>query len=474
MTDFRGLVQILEQRGELVRVAREVQPRYEMPALMTQVDAQRRAYVFERVAGSRFPLVGGVLNRTACCGWAIGSPAGEPFSAEDLHARLERARRAPLAPREVASGPCKEVVQSGAAIDLRTLPVPTFFEQDSGPFITGACGISRNPVTGRLNAGIYRTLVLGPDLVSITATSSSDLRTFYAHAERLGEPMSIALAIGVEPALLLAAVCKIPATESELDLAGALLGHPLQLVRCETSDLLVPASAEFVIEAQVDFSRKLENTLGEFAGLYGPELAPVARVTAMTHRRDALFYSILAGRNPEHNTLGSIAAVSIQQALAAALRAQLPGIHDLRVYLESRLGSMAHVVLSIDKTSDAQPMRLIDAALAATFPTAGGPLPVSKLAKRVVIVDSDVDVHDLADVEWAIWTRVAAASKYRVIPDVASWELERCAKPGQGSLRLAIDATVDIEDRDKLRRTVIPGAGQFRLEDYAAGAAQRA
>jgi 3-polyprenyl-4-hydroxybenzoate decarboxylase len=91
---------------------------------------------------------------------------------------------------------------------------------------------------------------------------------------------------------------------------------------------------------------------------------------------------------------------------------------------------------------------------------------VSHITKRIVVVDDDVNVHDLNDVEWAIWTRVAAAGKFRVIPDVESWELERCAKDGKGSLRLAVDATMDMEDREKLQRPVIPGADQVKLADY--------
>jgi 2,5-furandicarboxylate decarboxylase 1 len=274
--------------------------------------------------------------------------------------------------------------------------------------------------------------------------------------------MPIALALGVEPALQMAASCKLPPDQSELDLAGALQGKAIDMVRCETSDLMVPANAEMIIEGRVDFSRKIENTLGEFAGQYGPETAPVTEITAITHRRDAMFYSILAGKNPEHNTLGSIATFAIQRALAGALRKQLPAIRDINVYLDPKFGSMAHIVISIAKRNDAEPMALMEAA----FKAAGGFFPVSHITKRIVVVDDDVNVHDLNDVEWAIWSRIAAASKFRVIADVESWELERCAKDGKGSLRLAVDATMDMEDREKLQRPIIPGAEKVKLADY--------
>jgi 2,5-furandicarboxylate decarboxylase 1 len=455
-------VKILEERGELYRISRPVERKFEMPAVMEQIERERKAFIFENVKGAKFPVVGGVLNRMECYGWALGSKPGENFTAQDLDVRFEKAKGAGIEPREVQSGPVKDVVRTGGDINMADLPVPTVFELDSGAFITAAVGISRNPRTGKLNVGVYRTLILGRNIVAVNASSLSDLRKFYQHAEKTGEPMPIALALGVEPALQMAASCKLPPDESELELAGALQGKAIDMVKCETSDLMVPANAEMIIEGRVDFSRKIENTLGEFAGQYGPETAPVTEITAITHRRDAMFYSILAGKNPEHNTLGSIATFAIQRALAGALRRQLPAIRDINVYLDPKFGSMAHIVISIRKQNDAEPMLLMEAA----FKAAGGFFPVSHITKRIVVVDDDVNVHDLNDVEWAIWTRIADAGKFRVIPDVESWELERCAKDGKGSLRLAVDATMDMEDREKLQRPIIPGADKVKLADY--------
>ena len=462
MLDFRGLIRLLEQRGELYRISRPVDPEFEIAAVMEQIDHQRRAFLFENVIGARFPVIGGLLNRIECFGWALGSTPGEPFDANDLDARFEAAKQNLIAPREVPTAPVKEVVRRGEQIDLPDLPVPTFFELDSGPFITAACGISRNPDTGLLNVGVYRSVILGRNTLAVNASSLSDLRKFYKNAEQRGESMPLALAIGVEPALQMAAACKLPPDQSELDLAGGLQGKPVDLVKCETSDLLVPANAEMIIELKVSFTDNIDNNLGEFAGQYGLERAPVAEVTAITHRKDAMFYSILAGRNPEHNTLGSIATFSIRRALIGALRSQLTGIIDIDVFLEPRMGAMAHIVMSIRKQNDAEPMALIEAA----FKAAGGFFPVSRITKRIIVVDEDVNVHDLGDVEWAMYTRTARADKYRVIPDVKSWELERCAKGDRGSLRLAIDATKDIEDREDMVRPVIPGARNVKLADY--------
>lgn len=462
MHDFRSLAKILEDRGELDRISRPVDPKFELPAVMEQIDRQRRGFIFENVKGAKFPVVGGLLNRLECYGWALGTKPGEPFGRSDLENRLETAKLNGIPPKTVRTAPVKEVLKQGDQVDMSELPVPTYFELDSGPFITAAVGIARNPATGKLNVGIYRTLVLGKKIVAINASSLSDLRRFYQQAEKEGRRMPVALAIGVDPALLMAASCKLPPDHCELDLAGGLKGAPIEMVKAETSDLIVPANAEMIIECEVDFSRKIENVLGEFAGQYGPETAPISEVVAITHRRDAMFYTILAGRNPEHNTLGGIATYSVQSALANALRQQFPSIVDINVFLDPRLGSMLHLVISIRKSNDDEPRQLIEAA----FGAAGGFFPVSRITKRIIVVDDDVDVHDLNDVEWAVWTRVAEASKFMVIPDVQSWELERCAKEGRGSIRIGIDGTMDMEDREKLKRPIIPGADKIHLEDY--------
>src|SRR5690606_11759911 len=231
--DFRNLARILESRGELLRISRPVEARFEMPAVMEQIDTRRQAFLFENVKGAKFPLIGGLLNRVECYGWALGSTPGEPFTVDDLDARVEAAKTGGIAPREVDTGPVKEVIVGGANVDLSALPIPTFFELDSGPFVTAACGVARSPADGRLNFGIYRSLVLGRDTLAVNASSLSDLRRYYEHAEREGESMPIALVIGAEPALLMAASCKLPPDGSELDLAGGLKGSPIELVKCE-------------------------------------------------------------------------------------------------------------------------------------------------------------------------------------------------------------------------------------------------
>jgi 2,5-furandicarboxylate decarboxylase 1 len=460
--DFRSFIKLVDSNGELDRISREVEPTQELAGVMSKIEASRRAFLFENVKGAKFPVIGGLYNKLERFGMALGHTGDQPFTHADFDGRIEAAKASPVAPNIVTDGPVKEVITRGDDVDLGDLPVPTFFELDSGPFITGAIGISRDPESGAMNIGIYRTLILSRNRFVINASSLSDLRRIYSHWEKRDEPMPIAIALGVPPAMLIAASCKLPPNVCEFEIAGGLENSPIDLVKCEDSDLLVPASAEIVIEGTVDFSERVENLLGEFAGQYGPENAPVTQVNTITHRKDAMFYSILAGRNPEHNTLGNVAIYGVQRSIITSLRDAIPAIKNIYVLLDPGMGTLAHVTISIDKTHDSQPREIIEKA----FATGGAFFPVSKITKRIIVVDDDIDVANIDDVNWAIWNRAADASKFMVIPDVESWELERAAKDGMKSVRIGIDATMDLEDIEKLVRPIIPGADRIQIADY--------
>jgi 2,5-furandicarboxylate decarboxylase 1 len=295
----------------------------------------------------------------------------------------------------------------------------------------------------------------------VNASSMSDLRKIYTTAKETDQELPVALVIGADPGVLMAAAGKPPSTVSEYAVTGALHKKPLEVVKCENSDLLVPADAEIVIEGVIDFSEEVEQTLGEFAGQYGPETNPIFRVTAITHRKDASFYAITAGANPEHNTVGSVAIYAIEQAILEDLQKQFPNIIRAHVVIEARIaGPMLQLFLTIEKKDNEEPMKLIEAA----FKSTAGYLPVSMIFKRIVIVDPDIDIYDYNDVEWAVWTRVAEKSKI-MVSEAVSWELERGTKDGK-SVRVGIDATMDLAEVEKLKRPIIPGFDQYPLEKY--------
>jgi len=462
MHDFRSFVRLLDERGELTRINRAADPRFEIPALMAKLDQRGQAYLFEKVAGSDLPVVGGLFNRMSRFGLLFDADEPEAFTHHTLKGRLENAAANPLAAVEVDGSPARAVSRIGSNASLAELPVPTFFERDTGPFVTAGVGVIRDLESGVQNFGPYRTLIVDERTCSVNASSSSDLQRIYDQHATAGATMPVAIAVGVPPALHIAAVAKLPPNHAECDVAGALQGAPIELVRCETSDLLVPANAELVIEGEVDFAQKAENVMGEFPDLYGPRVMPLTRITAITRREDAMFYSILAGRNREHNNLGMIAVYGIRDMLTGAIRRDIPDAKDVCVHFDPRLGALTHVVISIEKRDDGMPEHILRQA----FDISAGPLRLDKMAKRIIIVDDDIDVTDLADVEWATWTRVADPSRFILIPDVPTWELDRAADDQGRSVRVGIDATKAMRSRGKLERPVTPGAGELRLEDY--------
>lgn len=455
---FRQFIAYLEEKGDLVRIKKEVDPKFELPAVLWKLQSRNKAALFEKVSGSDMPVVGGLLSSLLQLAYSLGLSPTETFLTLQDRRFLDEALAAPIAHKVLKTGPVKDVIKEGGNVDLTRLPVSTFFEFDSGPFITGGIGITRNPETGILNAGIYRIWVMGKNAISINANPRSDLNSIYEAAQRQGKELPIAIAIGVDPALLVAATTKTPRTLSELDVAGALQERAIAVVRCENSDLLVPAHAEIVIEGTVDFSKKVINTLGEGAGYYGSQENPVVRVTAITHRNDAVFYTILAGPSREHTTLGAYIIKQLTDPLVKAIKDKFPRIKKLHAFAT---GNAFHLAVALEKKDREEPLRLVKDI----FKTTVGPIPVSTIIKRIVVVDTDVDIYDERDIEWAIWSRVGDAERFLIIPDVPSTKSELAAK-NNVSVRVGIDATKDPADDKKLKRAVIPGFSEINIDDY--------
>jgi len=457
--DFRSFIVFLEETNRLVRIKKEVDPKFELPTILWKFQPQKKAVFFEKVKGSNLPVVGGLIQDMEVLAQSLGMTPTKDFIHFEDTQFLDASIAHPLPFQIVESGPVKEVVKKGQDINLNMLPVPTFFEDDSGPFITGGVGITLNPETGVLNAGIYRIFVMGKDKITANVSEISDLSRIYKSAAERGIELPIAIAIGVDPALLIAAPLRTPMTISELDTAGALKGEPLKVVKCETSELMVPANAEIVIEGIVDFSRKVSNNLGEYAGYYGSDINPVINVTAVTHRRDAIFYTILAGPSLEHHTLGTLAMLELRKKIIKELKNKFPNIAKANL---ASIGIAYHLIISINKKDDQEPMKLIKEI----YQTEVGIISsMVKMIKRIVVVDDDVDIYDSNDIDWAVWTRVGDAAKILILPDVVSWGMDRSAKDGK-SVKVGIDATKDIEDQGKLKRVRIPGFKDIQIENY--------
>lgn len=453
--DFRNFVDLLDSADKLLRIRKPVNPEYELGALLRQAERRGKAIWFEKVSGADFPAVGGIMSEPDQHAWSIGrSPVtmAQPGAWGNL---IRAARDKPLPAIVRTSGPAATVVRRGAEIDINCLPVPLFFSGDTHRFITAGIGIVIDPETGIQNAGFYRAPVLDGQRIAVNAGVSSRLNQIYSEAATQGRSLQLAYIIGAPPALLITAGCRIGRAEADLDIAGALQGSPLELLRCQSSDLLVPAGAEFIIEAEVDFSDYVEHTMGEFPDQYGTSRSPVARITAITHREDAVMHTIMAGMNREHNALGVYIFSELRAALLTHLSRRFTCLRDIEIdFTPPRTGNRSQVTIAIDSDMGQQPADII----AAAFEFGYEGFSMEHILQRVVVVDSDIDIRKHSDVEWAIAMRANSKARMGMI--------ETPGRKGGSIVRFGIDATLGTERRESARRPVIPGEDHYPLDDY--------
>ncbi|MGI9291464.1 MAG: UbiD family decarboxylase domain-containing protein [Gammaproteobacteria bacterium] len=441
----------LHEHGELVRVSRQVSPVYELPGLLKQAEARRKAILFESVQGSDFPVAGGLLTSAGRFAHALGGSAAD--SLEQHWDKVQQAIIQPIAfensVNEGANAPCKDTVLRGDRARVADLPVSTFFEGDSGPFITAALGISKNIATDTFNCGYYRVQLLEDGRVIVNVSERSGLKAIFNANHAKGKTTPVALVIGAPPALLMAAAARVPADVSELDVAGALAGSPLKTVKAESFDLPVPVEAEFVIETEVDCSEQLENTMGEYGDTYGTQLAPVAHVRAITHRECPIYHCIMAGAGKEHNSLGMHILCGVEPDLKRQLNELIPGIASVHIDFDPpRMGATGQIILSCNKdmaTAVQQVCRTVYSLICDGY-------PMARIIRQIILVDTDIDISNRIQVQWACTNRAVEESDYLFFKDITD------------SLKTGIDARA--ADREMTRRLVIPGAETISLDDY--------
>ena len=291
---IRGHVRNLEQQGELVHFTKPVHPHRNVSALAWKTyDGLGKSALFSNIEG--FPgwrICGQVIADRRKWSIALGV---EP---DTLIPTLVERIRSPVAPVEIdpGSAPVKEVVRRGDEIDLTRLPAVWHSERDPGPYIASGMAIIKDPETGIRNMSIHRMQILGPDTTGFLICPRHALRIYQMYQAR-NEPMPVAMVIGAHPALYYAAGFTSSYGLDELTVAGALLGDPVRMVKCETIDLEVPAEAEIVLEGEVGPTGMTpEGPFGEATGTYAMEgSTEIFRVKTITHRREPMFYSMQCG-----------------------------------------------------------------------------------------------------------------------------------------------------------------------------------
>lgn len=387
--DFRQFLDALRRTGDLIEVTRPVDLRYEVGKALKQSYVQDGPAIIFKNNGTEFPLVAGVYgNRRKAL---LAFEATEDTIVQKVLRGLEH----PIAP-SIASGaaPCQEVVLTGNDIDIRRFPVPIYSPKDGGPFITPGLVVSKDPETGVSDIGHYRHQLLGQaDRVAFTAQPFHRFGKNIAKCVHKGIRPQGALILGVDPVLAYAGQTQVSDATDDWHIAGGLRGASVELVRCKTIDLEVPATAEVVIEYEVDVEHKvMEGPLGEYTGYYTPaSLKPTARITAITHRKKPYFQGLLTGQPVTENHI--LKQIPFEASLWKTLKAQFPTVDQIAVPPSG--GVSFYVVIAIRPRFAGEARQAILAALSSNI-----------RPKWVIAVEPDINVHDPAEVEWAMSFRV--------------------------------------------------------------------
>ncbi len=457
--DLRTLIGRLEEAGELRRVTAEVSTDLEIAEIASRlVAAGGPAALFETVRGSAalaqatdrpmMPVLVGAFASMERMAWALGAESidsvaervaelVQPPLAGGLMAKIKAAPKllklAGLSPKTVRSGPCQEVVRTGDEADLGRLPVLKCWPRDGGPYVTlGQVYTTAPPGEGAgspmRNCGMYRLQVHGPRRLGMHWHRDHDgARNHRAWAER-GVAMPVAVALGGDPVLAYAATAPLPYGLDELVFAGFLRGSAVRVVPCRTVPLEVPADAELVIEGTVDpEERALEGPFGDHTGYYTPpDEYPVMRVTAITHRSDAIYPTTVVGRFPKEDLY---LAKTTERLFLPIIRTFVPEVVDLDLPLFGTFHNWAFV--SIRKTHPFQARKVMHALWG---------LGQMMYTKFLVVVDAEVNVHDAEEV---LWRAGAEADPRRdtVLATGPADVLDHAAPPDAAAGKLGIDAT---------------------------------
>jgi UbiD family decarboxylase len=454
--DLREFMAHLESRGDLARVKREVSNRFEIGAVIRKVcDMDGPAVLFENVNGFNIPVLSNLFGSYRRVASVFG------IEVKNLHSLiLEKIESYPLNPVVKPSGPVKYRIKTGEAVNIYEFPVPFWNEKDGGPFITWGIQIAREPGTGKINASVHRMQIHSKNTLGIFADPPQHLGWYRVMAEEQKRPLEMAVVIGCAPSIILSSIASVPYAWDELSLAGALQGEPIELVQCETIDVLVPASAEIVLEGEIlPGITQLEGHFGEVTGYYDQRKVerPVFRIKAISHRKDPVFLGAYVGRPITENHIAHTFGKS--PFLLKELKEISPRVLDAYFPPETfSQYALIKIKKSFSGASKEEPKRLAFATFAHFYSV-----------KQCVVVDEDIDIYDNRSVQWAIATRVRPERDIHIIPNCMGTPLEVAygneSERGIAS-KFILDATRKYPDFPKLAEPPRDLLDKVRLEEY--------
>jgi 4-hydroxy-3-polyprenylbenzoate decarboxylase len=449
--DLRDFIAQLEKMGELKRIAVEVDPKLEMTEIADRVlRAGGPALLFENPKGGTMPVLAnlfGTVKRVA-----LGMGEDDPSRLREVGKLLAYLKEPEppkglrdawdkwpvlkqvlnMAPKEVKSAPCQEIVWEGADVDLSRLPIQHCWPGDVAPLITWGLTVTKGPHKKRQNLGIYRQQVIAPNkLIMRWLAHRGGALDFREHQQaHPGEPFPVAVALGADPATILGAVTPVPDSLSEYQFAGLLRGAKTEVVKCLGNDLQVPASAEIVLEGVIHPGETaLEGPYGDHTGYYNEqETFPVFTVERITMRRDPIYHSTYTGKPPDEP---AILGVALNEVFVPLLQKQFPEITDF--YLPPEGCSYRMAVVSMKKAYPGHAKRVMFGVW--SF------LRQFMYTKFILVTDDDVDVRDWKDVMWALTTRVDPARDTLLVENTPIDYLDFASPVSGLGSKMGIDAT---------------------------------
>ncbi|MBI2210674.1 MAG: UbiD family decarboxylase [Deltaproteobacteria bacterium] len=460
--DLSGFLRELEERlpHDLVRVERAVSPaHYEVTALLQHLENDRKfpALLFDKpldVDGkpSSFPLLSNLFATRRRCALALGlDPNDEGLALSLEYARREQQLIAPVViPADEA--PVKEIVKQGNEANVYEFPVVRHHAMDPAPYLD-MTPVMKDPEGGFYNVAFLRNMVKGPRRLGIHMSPRHNWQIHRKNEEKK-RPTPIAIVVSHHPAFYLGALNVSPFGVDDYARIGAIMGAPLRLTASESwgKDFLVPADAEIVIEGQVlPNVKEAEGPFGEFTGYYGPQrLRWVIEVTAVTHRRHAIFQHIFTG----HRDTWVLGGIPKEGSLFNLIRGVVPTARA--VHFPTSGCCRFHCYIAIDKKVDGETKQ---AALAAL----GG----CDFVKHVVVVDADINIYNEEEVLWAVATRVQADQAVDIIKNVKGNTLDPSQTDDIMTAKMIIDATRPVRKAYAARVEVPKEAmAKSRLEDF--------
>lgn len=440
---LRQWIKQLDREGYLKHVKREVDFKYELACLGKKSDGKYSLF-FDNVKDSNIPVITGIAGTRELFALAMGVPSDKVAE----HFAEAQANPGDCIMVDSDKAPVKEEIT--LKVNLNNLPIPIHHEKDGGRYITSGVLIAKDPITGIRNLSIHRLQVLAEDRLGILILPRH-LSNFFREAEKRNKPLDVAIAVGLDPLFLLASQALTPPGVDELTIASSLYNRPVELVKCKTVDLEVPAQAEIVLEGHIiPGVREEEGPFGEYPKYYGPKsLKPVIKLTAMTSRNKPIYHTIVPA-TMEHMLLG---AIPREGGLLQLVRNAVPTVCG--VHFTPGGTCRYHAVISIDKKNRGEAKNAIFAAFGS-----------SQEVKHVVVVDKDVNIFDPVDVEWAIATRCQAYKDVFIVPCASGNVLDPSSDKGLSD-KMGIDATVPLDaEPGRFERMRIPGENEIKLEEY--------